>query len=133
MRISCHTLFDCTFTATTGHYKASQVPFLDRAGQLIENQSDWNHSRNQQRNWETLLQIISLRAQPLDIVYPERQDHAWHFEFTIEAPGVYDENCSELLRDCTGVPMINTSHSDIVPVLSTSGSEQNIWFQLVNM
>ena len=133
MRISCHTLFDCSFTATTGHYKPSQVPFLDRAGQTIQNQSDWNRSRNQQRNWETLLQIISLRSQPVDIVYPRRSDNAWHFEFKIEAEAVYDQDLTELYRDCTGVPMINVSGTDIQPLLTTSGSTQNIWFQLVNI
>lgn len=133
MRVACHTLFDCTFTGTTGHFKASLVPFQDRSGQAITNQSDWNRSRNQQRNWETLLQIISLRTQPMDIVYPQPSNFVWIFEFKIETEGIYDKDFTELYRDCAGVPMINTNCSDIMPMLSTSGSEQNIWFKLVNM
>jgi len=68
MQILCRTFFDCSPTGITGHYRPSQVPFTDGAGNTINNQHDWTFARNQQRNWETLNQLISLRTQPFDIV-----------------------------------------------------------------
>jgi len=67
MRILCRTLFDCSATGVTGHYRPSQVPFEDSAGNTIANQHDWMFARNQQRNWETLNQLISLRTQVFDV------------------------------------------------------------------
>lgn len=98
----------------------------------------WNRSRNQQRNWETLLQIVGLRCQLLEIQPPELQDNQrWCFEFSVEQQGVLDEanDFAALKRECEGVPMIsnldqpNTSTDSIV----TDGPKQNIWFYTINM
>ena len=65
MRYMCQTLFDITATGVTGHFKTTRVPYVDQAGQEIVDQATWNRSRNQQRNWETLTQILGLRTQLL--------------------------------------------------------------------
>lgn len=135
MRIRCSTLFDCEATGITGHYRSSQIPFHDRAGNAIRNQQDWNHRRNQQRNWETLLQIIGLRCQPVDIVSPQRVQDRWQFEFSVESAGVFGgTDLEELYRDCDGVPMIVDlgESPGLSPLISVTGPSRNIWFQALN-
>ena len=112
---------------------------MDRAGQTIHNQPDWNHSRNQQRNWETLLQIISLRTQPVDLSVPKETDGVWEFEFRSESEGVFEmhgdsDPLAGLKQDCEGVPMMLnlTEQPSMSPTITTSGNNQNIWFIAVN-
>lgn len=136
MRIQCKTLFDCTPTGVTGTFRATMLPFVDRAGQPIDTQAQWNRSRNQQRNWETVLQIAGLRAQPMDIALPQRVDNTWQFEFTVEAEAVYateHDPLGCLLADCEGVPMITGlgECTGVEPRLTAQG-EPTIWFSMVN-
>lgn len=126
----CATLFDITATGVTGHFKAARVPFVDQSGKLIEDDADWNFSRNQQRNWETLTQIISLRCHIQDITVPICRENVWNFEFTSETPGAYgnDDDPTGLLElDCEGIPMIINlnNNPEIDKVLIP---EKNIWF-----
>lgn len=136
MLIQCRTLFDITQTGTTGHFKPSQVPYNDRAGNKITDLASWNRSRNQQRNFETILQILQLRTQIFDVSVPVKEKGNWSFEFTTEFEGVYQLNLDEfgtLKKDCEGVPMLIGLNDDYVltPVLTTDGSQQNIWFDLI--
>ena len=50
MKIQCQTLFDITATGVTGHIKPGRIPFCDLAGNRITDTTEWNRSRNQQRN-----------------------------------------------------------------------------------
>ena len=72
MRFTCKTYFDINNTGVTGHFKASRVPFTDKSGQQITNEMSWNIARNQQRNWETLTQLISMRTQIAKMSAPKR-------------------------------------------------------------
>ena len=136
MRIRCSTLFDCTATGVTGHYRATDRPLTDRQGDLIADQVSWNVKRNQQRNWETILQVIGLRCQLEDLDDPQRQDQAWHFEFSVAGADVLGEQQAfrPLLADCEGVPMIVglTEPRPPRPMLCVTGPDQNIWFATVN-
>lgn len=130
MRFVCRTLFDITPTGVTGHYKSSHVPFTDRAGQHIEDEYSWTRSRNQQRNWETLTQIISMRTQLFELTNPVYTNKSWQFEFTVETPGVFGDETDpvrDLIADATGVPMlINLNNSaNLQPTLQPN---DNIWF-----
>lgn len=136
MKYVCKTLFDCSLTGITGHFRIGQIPYEDRTGRTIKNIHDWNHSRNQQRNFETLLQIISLRSQPERISTPVVNDHVWQFSFEVEAEGTFgiagnDEPFAALYQDCKGVPMIVglNEHAVDEPVLRPT---HNIWFESVN-
>jgi hypothetical protein len=139
MKIQGQTLFDCSATGITGHFRSSQVPFLDLVGQTIHDIDDWNRARNQQRNWETLQQMISLRAQPVITQPPRAVDDHWEFEFEIETPGVYSatgeiENLDGLLNECAGIPMVidlNEKHT-LEPCLTVNGPNQNLWFKTIN-
>jgi hypothetical protein len=135
MRFVCQTLFDITATGVTGHCRLTRLPFTDRSGKSIINQDGWNRARNQQRNWETLTQILSLRTQLIDVTIPviDQTGTRWMFEFETETPGVYggDEDLTKVLRlDSTGVPMLRELNNDpdIESMLVTEGPRQNIWF-----
>jgi len=139
MKIQGRTLFDCSPTGITGHFRSSQIPFEDRVGQVIRNIDDWNRARNQQRNWETLQQMISLRAQPYIIKSPQVRDNQWVFEFEVEAAGVYSttadiDNLTGLLNECAGIPMIvNLNETEqLEPSLTINGPNQNLWFETIN-
>ena len=135
MRYVCQTLFDITATGVTGHCRPTRMPFTDQAGQAIADQDAWHRSRNQQRNWETLTQIIGLRTQIFDLQLPvrDRGGTTWMFEFETELDGVFgpDTDPTQILReDSEGVPMILNldNRSDLAPVIINHGPEQNIWF-----
>jgi hypothetical protein len=136
MKIKCRTAFDCTCTGVTGHYRASQIPFVDRSGQPVNNQQDWQRSRNQQRNYETLLQIFGLKTQPQDLTTPEKINNNWEFEFAVDAIEVYaltshSDPLAGLRQDCQGVPMIDCV-TDITQLMSRLEPDQNIWFDVLN-
>ena len=139
MKVLCRTLFDCTFTGVTGHLRPQQLPFTTKTGLVIDTPDQWNRSRNQQRNWESLLQIVSLRTQPMNVVYPVKQKDGWHFEFEVEAEGVLSggyqtDELSGLVGDCEGVPMITglDESAAITSTLHATGADQNIWFSAIN-
>jgi hypothetical protein len=140
MKFACQTLFDITATGVTGHYKLSRIPFRDRAGQLIHDTESWNRSRNQQRNWETITQILSLRTQLFDLSDPisDQTGTRWMFEFETETDGVYgpeSDPVSVLRSDAAGVPMLREldNDPDIATVLITEGARQNIWFAPISI
>ena len=95
------TLVDVTATGVTRY----------RAEQELE--------RNQQRNWETITQILSLRTQLFGLTEPimDTTGTRWMFEFETDRDGVFGSNAdpTEILRvDAEGVPMlVNLNNSDI--------------------
>jgi len=140
MKFACQTLFDITATGVTGHCKTSRMPFQDRAGQIIKDETSWNRSRNQQRNWETITQILSLRTQLFDLTEPiqDQTGSRWMFEFETETDGVYgpdSDPVSVLRSDAEGVPMLRELNNDpdIETVLVTKGPRQNIWFAPISI
>jgi len=137
MRFTCTTLFDITATGVTGYFKSSRVPFEDRAGNTIEDVADWNRSRNQQRNWETVNQIIGMRTQ-VESTEPEREGSSWSFEFETETPGVYGTDADPvavLYSDADGVPMLTDldNNRELASVVVISGPGQNIWFSPITV
>jgi hypothetical protein len=140
MKFVCQTLFDITATGVTGHCKLTRMPFQDHAGHVIHDSDSWNRSRNQQRNWETLTQILSLRTQLFEITdpIPDQTGTRWMFEFETEYDGVYgpnDDPVSVLRSDADGVPMLRELNNDpdIDTVLITEGARQNIWFAPISI
>jgi len=139
MKILCRTLFDCSRTGITGNFRSAELPFKDRADQDIRSQQDWNRSRNQQRNYETLTQIFGLRTQPLNITLPIKISGSWQFEFDSESEGVFDvygdvDPLAGLKLDCDGVPMVLNLNEQlgVEPTIRTQGPQQNIWFETIN-
>ena len=139
MKVLCRTLFDCTHTGVTGHLRPQQLPFTTKTGLTINTPEQWNLSRNQQRNWESLLQIVSLRPQPMNVVPPTKHTDGWHFAFEVESEGVLgsghgSDNLAGLVGDCEGVPMVTDLQEAevITATLHAQGTNQNIWFSAIN-
>ena len=108
MKIKCTTLFDITFTGITGNFKPSRIPLWDRSGVIITDAKTWEHARNQQRNWETVLQILSLRTQ-IEINIPRCIENQWIFLVETELNNLFDNGADPLgvlKKDCTDIPML---------------------------
>ena len=105
----------------------------------MEDLTSWNFSRNQQRNWETINQLISLRTQPTDIQPATNVKGVWQFVFEVDQPLVYSASGLEgdfdsLTSESNGVPMITGLNETLTnsTVLTTAGPDQNIWFEPIN-
>lgn len=146
-RIRCYTLFDITQTNVT----ARRAPLNFTAEEL----SAWEKRRNSQCNYDTLLQIISLRGQPEDNTTPvksainftefqnfgflfdgEEDQECWSFEFVVNHHGVFDDGITELgalFSDCDGVPMIKigTEWNKLPNFLDSSPELKNIHFEVL--
>jgi hypothetical protein len=137
MKILCRTTFDITCTGVTGNFRPGRIPFRDRAGHDIIDESTWHRARNQQRNWETITQLIQLRAQVQDLDWPTQHNGIWSFEFAVETPDVFRQDndaLAVLYQDCDGVPMlINLDETaELAPQLVVFGNNSNIWFYLAS-
>jgi hypothetical protein len=131
MKIQVKTRFDCTATGTTGHYKSNRVPYKDNNQAAIIDQDSWARSRNQQRNYETLVQLLSLRTQLIDISLPVKQHDVWSFTIVSDRDDVFSDGLAALYLDCDSVPMIVglDEESGVDPMLHTQDPKVNIWFQ----
>jgi hypothetical protein len=133
MKIQCQTLFDITATGTTGHVKPSRMPYQDQAGKKITDVESWNRSRNQQRNWETVNQLVSLRTQVTELTDPQQINNRWQFEFEVENQNLFTNGTDQLAvlkADCTGVPML-TGLNESAETGTVLTVDENIWFALV--
>jgi hypothetical protein len=121
---TCYTLFDITNTGVIMPYNRDLPAFIDSAGQPVYNEKTWDRSRNQQRNWDTIVQIISMRAQPLvlqssKIIEEDLSAYSfgnnytgiekiWSFRFGIEAKDAFrkaTDPVAALHEDSNLVPM----------------------------
>jgi hypothetical protein len=145
---TCHTLFDITPTAVN---KNQLMPFRDAAEQTVDTPVSWERSRNQQRNWDTMKQIISMRAQPISLSLPkvvEIDDHlfaqchcgtqrVWSFTFGVETREAFRKGNDlvwALHHDSNMVPMSVglTETANLVPAcVITDSLMLNTWFESV--
>ena len=135
MRYAVQTFFDITATGITGHFKPAKIPFRDNFGNTITDQESWNRARNQQRNWETITQILGLRTQLFRLQDPivDTSNRAWMFEFETESDHIYGDDTDPTLvlrSDADGVPMITglDNRTELSSTIVTNGPGQNIWF-----
>lgn len=138
IRIKCTTLFDITATGVKQRFNKNQIPFRDNTGQLVSNDLDWARSRNQQSNWETINQLISLRTLPEHISTPVKNAElgTWSFEFDIVTPDalfVNNDPMGYLVLDCHDVPMLTGlgEKSTLDPFIDTRATSANTWFELI--
>lgn len=128
--IKIRTQFDITHTNVVRNLKAGLLPTKIN-GRMIETEEEYARCRKQQSNWETLLQVISLRTQPLNIK-SYRSDNEWVIEFDVEADDVFRHNADQLgllKADCENVPMITglnevAAEGDVVTV------DENTYFEI---
>jgi hypothetical protein len=138
IRVKCSTRFDITETGVKNRSHKARIVFRDATGREITNELEWNRARNQQCNWETVNQVISLRTLPENISRPVHKADIgiWTFEFAVVDPAsiTHDSNpVGYLLNDCADVPMILglNETSNITPFLISSGPDANIWFEVL--
>lgn len=146
-RIRCCTLFNIARTGILNR----RAP----ASMVGDELTEWEIKRNTQSNFDTILQVVSLRTQPENISIPKQsiinfkesekfgflfdteEDQAcWEFEFTVNYHGVFNDGINELgalYEDCNGVPMINlTSDWKKLPNFLDSTPElRNIYFEVI--
>ena len=145
--IKCHTLFDVTNTGITNRKPPINIP----EDKLL----DWQHDRNKQNNFDTLVQVISLRTQPEEISKPivtevdftddkfgflfndEEPQQSWNFTFTVYYKNVYNDGINELgllYDDCDGVPMlkIGTEWDKLPNFLDVSPELRNVYFEVIS-
>ena len=137
MRVRCWTTFDITVTGVRNNFNINRLPLNDASGQTITTREQWHRSRNQQRNWDTINQLVSLRTLPHSVSMPQCQDtgdvRLWDFEFSIDqedslAEG--DNMFGSLERDCRGVPMI-TGMDETAGQIQVLEPSSNIGFERV--
>jgi hypothetical protein len=119
--------------------------------------TNWLMRRNTQCNFDTLLQVISLRSQPEIIKVPHKIDlteeyiskfgflysfnpdqveSLWRFEFEVQHTSVFEdgiESFGSLYKDCEGVPMIllDGQNENIPKFLNSSPELRNVYFEVV--
>lgn len=145
--IRCYTLFNITQTGVLNRSK----PPLDM------NIGEWTFKRNTQCNYDTILQIVSIRSQPEVFKSPvvndiksyevkyfgskyndsrNRKYSCWIFDFGVQHANVFtdsDDVLGALYKDCDGVPMIivGGEHSSLTTFLSTDKELKNIHFEIL--
>lgn len=136
IRVRCRTQFDITETGVKNRSHKSRIAFRDKSGREITDDTAWNHARNQQSNWETINQVISLRTLPENISTPVYENGNWQFEFNVVDPASIMCNGNPvgyLLNDCKGVPMVLGLNETLVTsaFIISDDTNSNIWFELI--
>lgn len=149
-----YTLFDITPTGVVRNYSPNKKFLLDAVGQQLNTDMDWQRSRNQQRNLQSLIQIISLRTQPMieEVKCLFNQDldkyqfgknyigkaTVWMMSFASEISSVFklnDNPVGTLQRDANGVPIVlnlTESVSMEFPTIDTETCSLNCYFVMNN-
>lgn len=143
--VRCYTLFDITKTGITNRRNVQNPDPI------------WQKERNTQCNFDTILQVISLRSQPENITDPKKiiinftefnkfgflfdeetePTPCWTFDFTVNFHSVFDDGIDMfgyLYQDCDGVPMIaiDTQWDKLPQFLDSNPELRNIYFEIKN-
>ena len=117
----------------------------------VTNIEDWSLKRNTQCNLDTIIQVISLRAQPdlmnspkMSIIDTSTMNvfgqnynsfktlNVWSFDFEVQHSSVFENENGELMslyEDCENVPMIIAGlSSSIDNSLQINKLQRNIYF-----
>jgi hypothetical protein len=125
---------------------------------VVRNTPESEFQRNQQRNWESVLQVIGLRAQPMTVVEPVgdivsadivaelfgemhhgKDQRVWVASFAVEHKEVFlkDDDLLGLLKDdFNQVPVVcglDETARFILPIFYSHGSLKNITFRVGNL
>ena len=144
MKIQCVTLFDIT---------RSGINTRRQEHGIVDEQ--YQKKRNQQSNFETVLQLVSMRGQPENITDPEKimavptksnfgklyetksKIPTWTFFFEINQQDVFtdeDGELGKLAKDCVGIPIITglDEWSKLGKILDMTDEYRNIYFRVIN-
>jgi len=114
--IKIHSDFDITNTGVVRNYRNEQLP-IKVNGKTISSKEEWLKLRRQQSNWETMIQLISLRAQPYNI-HTTVNKSDWTLEFDVDHVDVFRKNgdlLGLLKEDIANVPLLTglDEHKDL--------------------
>ena len=100
-----YSLIDITATGLVAPYNSKFKQIIDDSDTIINNERSWNKSRNKQRNWETVVQVLGLRSFPNIVSTPITifddlsnyefgsdyigKENIWVFRFTTEQSGLF--------------------------------------------
>ena len=135
-------------------FKLITLVDITPTGVIRSNNNDYSLQlkRNQQRNFETVLQVLSLRTQPHILKWPcsmhkfsankikqffgetfhDKDHNVWTFYFTADHPDSYNTSAGELeglKRDFEQVPIITgltETANFMLPIFYPHGSIKNI-------
>jgi type II secretory pathway pseudopilin PulG len=144
IKIQCCCLFDITATGVNSHTKPQLYPATTKKGHTVNNEIEFGRARNQQRNFDTLLQLISLRTQIFNVTDPEvcnncpgfTDQKAWCFTFEIEPQWQWAVDGKKfwlLNNDSDGTPMITglTETATVTPCICSTGNTINtIYYEI---
>lgn len=142
------------FIMSNNLYFFQGYTLVDITATGITRGTDDQVDRNQQRNWETVLQCIGLRSQPLHIQEPVTAQFedigiaefgdfytgtqtVWAFSWAVERDGVYDlrdQPLAALMQDFEQVPIItglDETARFMLPIFYPYGTIKNIYFNQV--
>lgn len=145
--IIVYTLFDITKTDVLRNYKPAYLS----GHPTINTEQEWIKARHQQQNWETVIQLLSLRANPLSINNPinfktKLDDYGYHmflgiqwmFKFRIESNEVFrkgDDPVGLLKEDFNNVPMISNLNENVIDCeyFKAIGEQVNVRFKVLQV
>lgn len=151
--VTVYSLIDITETAVVRSFKVDQIPYTTRTNIEINSEEVWTFSRKQQSNYEVLLQVLSLRTQPLNIngprAYTNRslsgykfgksfkgKHNVWILEFeseSVDALAIDDNPVGALMQDVNNVPMLpNLTETIKVNTHFNCTTDCNIYFESSN-
>lgn len=130
-------------------YRGQTLVDITNTG-VTKHSLEQERARNQQRNWETVQQLLGLRAQVLEITQTKltKQSVAkfgssykgkhtvWQFEFTVEVADVFkidNDPIGILIQDFHNAPVVaDLDETAKLPMhlFQTSGANKNVHFDL---
>jgi len=97
---------------------------------MEENEEGWTLRRNQQRNYDVVIQILHLRFLPVQVSEPVREGDEWIMEVEYETGGI---DLRDILSDFEHVPVISgLTESTPSDCFYISGDKCNISLRGVN-
>lgn len=144
IKIRCVSLFDITQTGVTRQRSVS-FPYVSPTGITINDEKELVLARNQQRNLDTLLQLIGMRTQMFnmsqvttttDVANELGADIAWTFTFDIEPNSQWtqgDDDLYLLKADSNGTPMLTglTEKSKLNSCIDATGAKPNVVYYAI--
>ncbi len=130
MQITISTHYDITNTDVTRKFNKNYLP-LKNSKVTVTSEEQWVKARRQQSNFETLIQIVSLRSQPYNISVT-KTNTIWELRFTVDSTEVFklaNDHLAILRDDCSNVPML----TDLNETSTLPGyiiGDENTWFTL---
>lgn len=149
-KVTLHTLFDITETGVIRKFDSNYLPFKTKNGNEINSEEEWRLCRNQQSNFDTIVQILSLRTNIYNIEVTSHTQqtlssysfdtkyqskcNVWELSFEVETIEPYNskhKNFNLLCDDLTNVPML-TGLDESIEDVYLDCENTNIYFATTN-